>query len=446
MGLLREPLSRHRYALGAAALILSQHLVVAGTFRAAGVPLVTDAEFWLIPLRRLAALPDLNPVVAALVFAFSLAVAWALAELSWRRGGQTGDAAAFAMFAILPGLQLPAVAAIAILPHRLRSAETPDDPGDDAPDNTARHVVQGVLAGVALIVLAVLVSAVTFGAYGWGLFVLTPFTVGMTTGYIANRSRSLSIGRTNWAVLGAAALGSLALILFALEGLVCILLAAPLGAAVAIVGGAVGRGLALAGHRRGKPFLCVALLPAVFALEAAMPPEAPIATDQSIEIAASPVMVWSALTSSAPIGLPPGWVGRAGLAYPLRGHIVGQRVGGERVGHFSTGAALERITRWEPGRRLAFAVVRQPPAMEEMSPWRRVHAPHVTGYFETGETRFELEPLAGGRTRLTARASHVLRLDPVLYWEPLARWAVRSNTARVLDHIRARAESGAAAR
>jgi hypothetical protein len=76
--------------------------------------------------------------------------------------------------------------------------------------------------------------------------------------------------------------------------------------------------------------------------------------------------------------------------------------------------------------------------MEEMSPYRRVHAPHVQGYFDTGETRFDLVPLPGGGTRLTARASHVLRIDPVLYWEPLARWAIRSNTRRVLEDVRAR--------
>ena len=31
--------------------------------------------------------------------------------------------------------------------------------------------------------------------------------------------------------------------------------------------------------------------------------------------------------------------------------------------------------------------------MEEMSPYRRVHAPHVSGYFETVRTSFDLAPL-----------------------------------------------------
>lgn len=102
----------------------------------------------------------------------------------------------------------------------------------------------------------------------------------------------------------------------------------------------------------------------------------------------------------------------------------------------------ERVTEWVPGRRLAFQALTQPPAMEEMSPYRRVHAPHVQGYFETGATSFTLVPLPGSRTRLDVEAHHVLRVEPVLYWEPLARLAIRMNLTRVLDDIQNKAEAG----
>ncbi|HEX8364669.1 MAG TPA: SRPBCC family protein [Allosphingosinicella sp.] len=438
----RRPLSRWTYLAIALPLVLSQHLLVALAFGGEGMPGLRSPEFWAFPFRALTSHPNLSPIAAALAFAFALGIAWALAELSFRRcvGGWTADMAALAL---LPPLQIPLVLLLALLPAPLGGADI-DDADERDSVQSAHHAVQGVLAGAAIIVFAVLVSAVTFGAYGWGLFVLTPFTMGLTTAYIANRRHPLPKGHTLPLVLGAAALGSFALILFALEGLFCILLAAPLGAAVAALGGALGRAAALAGHRRGRPFLAVGLLPAIFALEAAMPPEAVIRTAESIEIAAPAGQVWAALTSSEPIAAPPGWVGRAGLAYALGGRIVEPAVGGDREGRFSTGVAHERITAWQPGRRLAFALVSQPPAMEEMSPYRRVHAPHVQGYFDTGETRFDLAALPGGRTRLTITASHVLRLDPVLYWQPLARWAIRSNARRVLGDIRNRAEAASA--
>jgi hypothetical protein len=428
------------YVATAPLLLLSQHGMVALAYRWRGIPLVYDQEFWLLPLRRLAVLPGLSPLAAGLAFAFSLAVLWVLAWLSFRRASRARWGYGLAALSIVPVLQLPAVAVLAFMPRRAVQPEA--EAGEEREgEANASHIAQGVLAGVAIIVFAVLVSAVTFGAYGWGLFVITPFTVGLTTAHIANRRTVLDLGSTVSIALSAAALGSLALVMFALEGIACIVMAAPLGAGVAAIGAAIGRSVAIARQDPRKPFLAVAFLPAVFALEAAMPPSVTIATDEAIIISAPPSTVWRELTSDEPINAPIGLVGQAGLAVPLRARITGEGVGAERLGEFSTGIARERVTAWVPERRLAFTVLEQPPAMEEMSPYRRVHAPHVRGYFDTGETRFDLEPLPGGQTRLTVRASHVLRIDPVLYWEPIARWAVRENAGRVLRAIRERAES-----
>ena len=166
----------------------------------------------------------------------------------------------------------------------------------------------------------------------------------------------------------------------------------------------------------------------------------PIATARQIEIAAPPEAVWAALTSAEPIRVPPGLTAVAGLAYPIGGRIEGEGIGRTRTGTFSTGVAREKVTEWVPGRTLAIKVLSQPAAMEEMSPYRRVHAPHLIGYFDTDETRFDIMPLADGRTRLTIRAQHRLRIDPVLYWEPIARLAIRDNVDRVLKDIAAKAE------
>jgi hypothetical protein len=40
------------------------------------------------------------------------------------------------------------------------------------------------------------------------------------------------------------------------------------------------------------------------------------------------------------------------------------------------------------------------------------------------------------------RASHILRIDPIPYWEPLARWTVHGNSMRVLEDIKGKAEAG----
>lgn len=433
---MRREISPLAYALAAPPLLLVPHLAVAIAAFSNGLPLLPSTGFWLLPLRRMAYAGPIPGWAEALVMLAAIVAAWMLAILSFRRASRSsGPGYAIAALTLIPAVQIIAVFVLALLPNRS---------GEPAPEMESGinliHVVQGVLTGMTLVVLAVLVSAVTFGAYGWGLFVMTPFLVGLTTAYIANRRNPLPSGHTMPLVMGATALGGAALLALALEGLMCIVLVAPLAAAVAGVGGAIGRAVALARHRCRTPLMSVALLPAIFALEAAIPPAVPIATEERIDIAAPPAAVWQALVSDSPIRSGPGLIGLAGFAYPIRGRLQGSGVGATRLGEFSTGTAVERVTEWEPGRRLAFTVLRQPPAMEEMSPYRRVHAPHVSGYFVTGDTRFELVPLSGGGTRLTVRASHLLRIDPVPYWEPMARWAIRANVTRVLRSIREQAE------
>ena len=303
------------------------------------------------------------------------------------------------------------------------------------------QVVVGTLSGVAIILLAVAVSALIFRAYGWGLFVLTPFVVGLTTGFLVNRQELQSMKATNGLVLLSATLGCFGLILFALEGLICLILAAPLAAVLAIAGGALGRRAARIGKDPMGPVYCVALLPAMFAADALYPPAVTMMTNESILIEASAPQVWQTVTSDEPIREPATLVGRLGLAYPERAHFSGRGVGAIRTGYFSTGEAREKIIDWREGRLLGFMVLSQPPAMKEMSPYRDVHAPHVAGYFETGETQFEIHAVGERQTRLTIRAVHRLRIDPVIYWEPIARWAANSNSRRVLRDIKAKSEA-----
>ncbi|MFZ1742432.1 MAG: hypothetical protein WAT93_06235 [Pontixanthobacter sp.] len=119
----------------------------------------------------------------------------------------------------------------------------------------------------------------------------------------------------------------------------------------------------------------------------------------------------------------------------MSGELEGKGVGAKRIGAFSTGTATEIVTEWKRNSVLAFRVENQPPAMEEMSPYRRVNAPHVQGYFLIGETRFELMPMGANRTLLRVSSEHKLRIDPVPYWEPIARLAIRQNVGRVLEDI-----------
>jgi hypothetical protein len=191
---LSELPARLAYLFFATALILSQHLAAWIVLEAHRPAPALDAEFWLTPLRTVLGLSSLSPLWAAGAFAYSLAVAWGVALLSFRRTGSNNYGYPLAVLSVVPVVQLAAIPLLALLPSRLREEPV-------APESTqgSIHVVQGLLAGTSIIVLAVLVSAVTFGAYGWGLFVMTPFLVGITTATwstgMPTRARA---GRRRW--------------------------------------------------------------------------------------------------------------------------------------------------------------------------------------------------------------------------------------------------------
>jgi hypothetical protein len=338
-------------------------------------------------------------------------------------------------------VQIPAILVLAVLPPR------PKDPAavSGAPAKSYSAAALGVLVGIGVTLAAVALSTLVFRVYGYGLFLVSPFVIGAATAYFANRNGDIGGGTTAQIVMIALLLGGAALVAAALEGIICIVLASPLAAGAALIGGLAGRGFAAA--RKGGPRQMVpafALLPVLFALEHLFVPAASFNTIQSVTIAAPAEAVWRSVLHMERIEEPLALPYRLGVAYPIRGEVIGEGVGALRHGEFSTGTAIERVTEWVPNRRLAFVVETDIPAMREMSPYEHVHAPHVVGYFTTRTTSFELTP-RDGAVEVTLRSSHEIRLDPLLYWMPFARWMIAENNARVLAHVKKQSERSARA-
>jgi uncharacterized membrane protein YhaH (DUF805 family) len=432
------------YALWSFGVFFTQYLAVYVASATQGQE--AKVEWWasIMPLRALFvhnAIPDLTLIVA---FAYLLIATWALAALAFRRAADADISEWIAVFAIAPVIQIPVILCLCFAPSRSAQDHPPVADRSNAAEPAWPAAALGVVVGMGLTLFAVAMGALLFGVYGFGIFVASPFVIGAATAYFANRKTDLGASRTSLLVASAAALGSIALVMVALEGLVCIAVAAPLGLGVALVGGVLGRAVALSTRRSTEQSLSgLALLPLVFAIETIFPASTSFDTYQSIDVHAPPEAVWQSIIRMDSIDEPLALPFRLGVAYPLRGEIIGEGVGAERRGEFSTGTALESVTEWVPNQKLAFVVVHDVPAMRELSPYQHVHAPHISGYMRTKQTSFELSARSDGHTEIIERSSHELKLEPLAYWLPVARWVVHENNARVLAHIRRHAERGA---
>ena len=428
--------------------LLNQYLVAFLVLRKFGGSLSLEqmlVHVFAVPLRYLGQTLGERSFAAttwlvAVAFLLQVVTAWALAALAIRRARDAAINEWWAAAAILPPLQPLLVLVLTLLPSREGSSSPPPTTADPRARITV-EALKGAGAGMGLTILAVAMSTLVFGVYGTGLFVTSPLIIGAVTAYIGNRRSDIG-GRATWALVkSAAALGGLALLALALEGLICIVVVAPLWLLISAIGGLIGRAIARATHRPPRSTsAALALIPLVYALEAIFPASVTFENQVSIDIKAPCAAVWRSITAMGNIEEPPGLLFRLGLAHPLSGRLVGEGVGAERHGEFSTGTAVERITEWTPDHRLAFVVLNDVPTVRELSPYHRVYAPHVVGYFTTTVASFELEDRGAEMTRLTLRSTHVLRLEPTLYWRPLVNWVVEENKARVLRHIRRLAE------
>ena len=290
-------------------------------------------------------------------------------------------------------------------------------------------------AGTAVGLGMLLLSVGLLQEYGVALFIGAPFVMGTVSAYLFNRTSRSSFAATFGVSQLTLLVASLTILMFALEGVICILMSYPIATILATMGAFLGHAMSERGYARGVTCIVLAL-PLLLTVDVAVeePPLNEVMT--SIEIDASPERVWANVVDFPALPRPRELLFRSGVAYPVRARIEGNGVGAVRYCEFSTGAFVEPITVWDEPLRLAFDVTDQPEPMKELSPYSRVFAPHLADGLVSRRGEFRLVPLPDGRTRLEGRTWYTLDMFPQPYWRLWSDFVIRTIHLRVLDHIR----------
>jgi uncharacterized membrane protein YhaH (DUF805 family) len=377
--------------------------------------------------------------VLACLIVWSIPFLWAGISLSMRRALDAGFTAWLALLFFVPGLKYLMMAALCLAPTSEapgRKRERPR-PNEAQQPSAMMAIAFGSLLGVTLLAFSVYLVK----GYGAALFLGTPFIVGAVTAWLFNRRYPASGRETQQIVLMTMACVGGVTLMTAGEGAFCILMAAPLALGLGAMGAYLGRELALFDH---EPVLNVIVgvlaLPLAASLDAKTPGTELREVRTSIEVAAPPDVVWKNVIAFPPLPRPNDWIFRAGISYPMRAEIRGQGVGAVRYCVFSTGAFVEPITTWEPGKRLSFDVASQPRPMTEWSPYKDITPPHLDGWFESKRGEFRLVTLANGHTRLEGSTWYVMKLQPAMYWSLFGDAFIHRIHGRVLEHIKAASE------
>jgi len=377
---------------------------------------------WLLPLLATIALPFL----------------WIGVSMTMRRAADAGWSPWIALLFFVPAVNYGLMGLMALLPSR-SNVQWPVEAPPPAVDDRLKSALLGMAAAQGILLVTVGMGIYLRRSYSAGLFLGVPFTIGYISSYIYNYGHDRPSGQSIVIALASVSIAAGVMIVFALEGAVCILMALPIALAIAFPGAVLGRIVARRGGHASAGVGMALVVPLFIGVEPrAEPPLHEVVT--VVEIAAPPDVVWRHVVSFPDLPPPTELLFRAGVAAPTRARIEGHGVGAVRYCDFTTGSFVEPITAWDENQLLAFDITAQAPPMTELSPYRDVHPPHLDGYFRATHGEFRLAPLPGGRTRLEGRTSYVVDMFPQAYWTVPARALVTAIHARVLHHIQTFAE------
>jgi hypothetical protein len=282
------------------------------------------------------------------------------------------------------------------------------------------------------------------GVYGMALFVLTPLFIGLCPVIIYGRKRTLTTKQARnigFLTLGLFAIG---LIVFALEGVICIVMAAPIGLLLTWIGTIIGHSIVRKTPNGGSGTAIVLMLtiPTTAFMEQRDNEFTNVfAVTTSIEINAKPEDVWRNVIEFPTLNQPTEFIFKTGIAYPINAEIKGQGIGAIRHCNFSTGVFVEPITIWDEPKLLKFDVAQNPAPMKEIS-FYDIDVPHLHDYFVSRQGQFKLTELNNGKTLLEGTTWYYHDIRPVFYWRLWSEYIVHKIHLRVLTHIKETTETG----
>lgn len=438
------PVGRRAYAASGFGLMLWKYAVEAAVIGFYTGQFFTPLQFLTPTLdsRRdfLRSAPEWLPWIW---FVWTLPFLWIAVTMSVRRAADAGHSPWSGLLMLVPIVNYLVMIALCLEPSAPGPQWSPgkvEESDQERIKSAAMAVGLSIVFGGAMLAFSVYV----LGEYGASLFVGTPLLMGAIASYLYNRPYSRSTGAS--VLVGtisvSAALG--VMLLFALEGMICVMMAAPLVVPLGPLGALIGKSIADAGRQERGEFVAVVLVLPLLAVGESLlmqSPEYVILT--TVEVNAPPEAVWNNVVQFPDLPETKPWYFSLGEACPQRARIDGSGIGATRYCEFTTGTFVEPITAWEKPRRLAFDVTQQPEPLFELSPYRDLHPPHLHGYLRSTHGEFLLVPLKDRRTRLEGRTWYKFEMYPQWYWSLWSDLFIHRIHERVLRHIKTISEAQA---
>ena len=375
-------------------------------------------------------------------FLWTLPFLWMAVTMTLRRAYSAGYTPWLGLLILIPGINLCTMAAMALLPTKRRIGLHDTTNPIHRTVLHYRSALLGLGTGLLLALVMLGVSVYALNSYTASLFLGTPILMGAVASVMTNSASPTRLSSSVYLGMLTVALGGGVLFAFALEGIICLVMAAPLALPLGALGGAIGKFIADTTRRPLRGTLAVLfVLPGLSGIETFAHPHSDWLVETEIHIDANIDQVWDCVIHFPDLPQPEAWYYRWGIACPLRAEISGTGVGAVRRCIFTTGIFVEPITTWDAPHHLAFDVTHQPAPMFEMSPYHNLHPPHLDGALRSTRGEFALTPDPQGGTLLIGRTWYQIDMFPHAYWTLWTDMFIHRIHHRVLQHIKLKAEN-----
>ena len=380
-------------------------------------------------------------------FFWTLPFLWIAVTMSVRRAVCSGRSPWIGLLVLVPVVNLATMLMLTALSDRQprKAVLRPDQQSDirvEVPAQRFRRAALGVFVGLCIGFGLACVSIYAFDTYGASLFLGTPVLMGAVASLIFNSatrrkySASIRLGMLTVVLAGGA------LLVVALEGVICIAMAAPIAIPLGGLGGVIGKIIAETTVRPIQGTMAMIMfLPAWAGVEGVATPQREFVVTSAVEIDAAIDHVWDGVIHFPELQEPDEWYFRWGIACPMRAEIDGVGVGAVRRCIFTTGTFVEPITTWDEPHRLAFDVESQPAPMFELTPYSHVHPPHLDGALRSTRGEFVLKEVSNSKTLLVGRTWYEFDMFPHFYWTLWSDLMIHRIHKRVLEHVKLHAET-----
>lgn len=276
-----------------------------------------------------------------------------------------------------------------------------------------------ILTAVILLIGFVLMQ-INFVDYGYAFFILFPLFLGFAIGTLFKNGFQilyLTIGIV---------VGSLALLMFGIEGFVCVLMLLPIFIFSVWLGYFISKRLKMKVDSDTQKVM-VSVLPLIVLLGAGHLEKMIDLEPQKIEIVSSklldytPEIVFDEVKAMEKLDAEKSLLMKLGLPTPIRCELKADTVGALRHCIFENGAIIAQLTKYEKGKILEMNVVDY-----------TLTGRHWFKFIDANYTFEESE----GKTKITRTSSYTSILKPRWYWEPLEKYGIEKEHEFVLSSLK----------